>query len=159
MKNDQFDALTCLLASAASRRAALQAVVTAGLAAAGIAATPRVSGAQDATPAAARAQAALDALDADTRDAIARALWQNELRAEDVPADVLTQVLGPKNSNEAFGQRIGARLLALIAEPTSFVQSHVDRYEAMLPLCASLSAHQAYVMSNLMGPEASKGYR
>ena len=163
MKNDQFDALTRLLASAGSRRAALRGAVTAGLAAAGIAAMPRVAGAQDATPAAtpvaAGAQAGLDALDAETRDAIARALWQTQLRAEDVPADVLTQVLGPKNSNEAFAARIGAHLLGLIAEPTSFVQSQADRYEAMLPLCTSLSAHQAYVMANLLGPEASKGYR
>lgn len=120
---------------------------------------PRVSGAQNATPTAEGAQAGLDALDADTRDAIARALWQTELRAEDVPADVLTQVLGPKNSNEAFGQRIGAHLLTLIAAPTSFVQSQADRYESLLPLCTSLSAHQAYVMANLLGPEASKGYR
>lgn len=159
MKYDQFDAFTRLLASATSRRAGLQAVVTAGLAAAGIAATPRRSSAQNATPAADGAQAGLDAFDADTRDAIARALWQTELRAEDVPPEILSQVLDPKNSSEAFGLRIGAHLLGLIAEPSSFVQSYAPRFETMLPFSKSLSAHQAYVMSNLMGPEASKGYR
>ena len=159
MKTEPFDVLSRLLASATSRRQTLQAMVTTGLAAAGVAGTSRHSAAQQATPTIEGAQAGLDALDPDTRQAIARALWQDELRAEDVPADVLAQVLGSKNTSEAFGQRISAHLLGLIAEPTSFVQSYADRYEAMLPLSTSLSAHQAYVMCNLIGPEASKGYR
>lgn len=173
MRTDNFDALTRLLASGASRRATLRAMFASGLAATGLdlAAAPRLAGAQVASPAAtpaaspaatsagSAAQAGLDAFDADTRDAIARALWKTELLAEDVPPEILARILDPKNSNEAFGARVGAHLLELIARPPSFVQSYASRYEAMLPLCTSLSAHQAYVMSNLIGPEATMGYR
>lgn len=167
MRSDDFDALTRLLALGASRRATLRAMFTSGLVATGLATAPQRVGAQEASPAAtpaatptgSAAQASLDALDADTRQAIARALWKDELIADDVPPEILAKILDPKNSNKAFGARTGAHLLGLIAEPTSFVQSYSSRYETMLPFCTSLSAHQAYVMSHLIGPEATKGYR
>lgn len=163
MNSEQFDAFSRLLASSSSRRAALRRLGVASVAAAGLRAVSRSGSAQEATPAASsaisEAQAALDALDPDTRDSIARALWQTELRAEDLEPDILAKILDPKNSNEAFGLRNGAHLLSLIAEPTSFVQSYAPRYETLLPYCESLSPHQAYIMANLMGPEAAKGYR
>jgi predicted secreted hydrolase len=141
-------------------------MMASGLAATGLAAGTSIGQAQVATPAATpvgdSAQAAfdaLDALDADTRDAIARALWNPDLSVADIPPDVLARILDPKNSNQAFGARVAAHLLQLIAQPTSFVQSYAPRYETMLPYCSSLSAHQAYVMSNLIGPEATIGYR
>ncbi len=163
MKTDTFDALTRMISTGASRRDALRALMASGLAASGLTAASSATKAQVATPGATpagdTAQAAFDALDADTRDAIARALWNPDLKVADIPADILANVLDPRNSSQAFGARVGAHLLQLIAQPTSFVQSYAPRYETMLPYCSSLSAHQAYVMSNLIGPEATIGYR
>jgi predicted secreted hydrolase len=162
MKSYQFDAFSRLLAQSASRRGALRAIGGASLAAVGLTTGTTLTRAQDATPAASPAtsdtQAALDALDNDTRDAIARALWQTELRAEDVPPEILTQILDPKNSNEAFALRFAAHLLELIAEPSSFVQSYAPRFETMLTHSQSLNAHQAYIMENLIGPEGARGF-
>ncbi len=164
MKSEQFDAFSRILARSESRRSAIRKIAGVGLGTAGLAASSRISLAQDATPVAGPvalgvAQAALDALDPDTKDSIARAIWKTELKAEDLDPEILAKILDPKNSNEAFGARLGARLLELIAEPTSFVQSHAERYETLLPYCASLSPHQAYIATNLLGVEQSKGYR
>ena len=164
MKSTQFDAISKLVARSSSRRAALRAFM---LGTAGIAASSRFAGAQDATPQSSSnqapgsnvAQAVLDRLDPDTRDSIARALWQPGLRVEDLDPDILAKIVDPKNSNEAFGTRLGLRILELIATPTSFVQSYQERYETLLPYCASLSPHQAYIAANMLGPQNSRGYR
>jgi predicted secreted hydrolase len=161
MNTDRFDALSRSLARLASRRSALRAAGIAGAATAIVRRTH--SGAsQSATPRSASspatAQDGLDALDPETRDSIARSIWQTELRSEDISADILQKILDPKNSKEAFGARTAAHLLTLIAEPSSFVQSYAERYETLLTYCQSLSPHQAYVAANLIGIEASKGY-
>jgi predicted secreted hydrolase len=110
--------------------------------------------------AAAGAQAGLDALDPDTKDAIARVLWTtvDALTVDDIPPDALAQILGPKNSNTAFGLRMGARLLELIAQPISFVQSNSPRFEMLATVAQSLTAHQAYLVSILIGGEQSRGF-
>ena len=152
------------LQASVSRREALRRL--GGAASAGVAgASWRSARAQDATPAAtplsiADAQAQLDALDPDTRDSLARALWLPELRADALSPELLASILAAKNSNEAFGLRMGARLLELIATPISFVPGDAEeRLATLLPYCASLSPHQAYIMTNLIGNEAAEGYR
>ena len=142
-----------------SRRAALARLGAASIAALGFASRARRAGAQDATPGAmAEDQARLDALDADTRDSLARALWSTELRAEELTPELLSSVLDPKNSNDAFGLRMGVRLLDLMASPVSFLPGDEERYATLIPYCDSLSPHQAYVMSNLLGPAGTQGY-
>ncbi|MGH2548806.1 MAG: lipocalin-like domain-containing protein, partial [Thermomicrobiales bacterium] len=162
MRGSVIDELSRILASSSSRRTALRRTGGLGLAATGVAGFSRAGLAQEASPVAgtvpAGAQDVLDALDDDTRDSIARALWLTELRAEDIAPDILSKIIDPKNSNQAFGLRSGAHLLALIAEPSSFVQSYSERYETLLTYCASLSPHQAYILANLIGIESSKGY-
>lgn len=160
MQDQQFDALTRFVSRVESRRALLRNAGAAGLATLGLAPMPGVF-AQDATPVAdATAQAGLDALDPDTKDAIARALWTttSDLTVADVPPAALEHILGPKNTNAAFGVRMGARLLELIAQPLSFVQSYAPRYEMLATVSQSLTAHQAYLVSNLIGPEVSRGF-
>lgn len=142
-----------------SRRAALAQLGATGLAALGLTARTGQVSAQDATPPAnAEAQALLDALDPDTRDSLARALWNHELRAKDLSAETLAGILDAKNGNQAFGQRMQVRLLELMATPVSFLPGDEECYAALLPYCTSLSPHQAYVMTNLLGPETSQGY-
>jgi predicted secreted hydrolase len=167
MQDQRFDALTQFISRVESRRALLRGAGAAGLAAVGLTRMPAGLLAQDATPvaspmadAATGAQAGLDALDPDTKDAIARALWTttDALTVDDIPPDALVQILGPKNSSTAFGLRMGARLLELIAQPLSFVQSYSPRYEALATVAQSLTAHQAYLLSNLIGPEQSRGF-
>jgi len=142
-----------------SRRAALAQLGGAGIAALGFATRTGEVSAEDATPQAnSDTQALLDALDPDTRDSLARALWGHELRAEDLSPETLATILDVRNSNQAFGQRMGVRILELMAAPVSFLPGDEERFAVLLPYCASLSPHQAYVMSNLLGPEASQGY-
>ncbi len=167
MQDERFDALTRFISRVESRRALIKGAGAVGLASVGLAKMPALSLAQDASPvaspmadAATGAQAGLDALDPDTKDAIARVLWttSDALTVADIPPDALSQILGPKNSNTAFGLRMGARLLELIAQPLSFVQSYSPRYEELATVSQSLSAHQAYLLSNLIGPEQSRGF-
>ena len=95
--------------------------------------------AQDATPPVADQaddlQARLDALDPDTRDNLARALSVLELRADLLTPDQARAILGAKNSNEAFGQRMSQRLIELAIDPPSFVAnadaSAMPRYSRM----------------------------
>jgi predicted secreted hydrolase len=156
------DELARIVATSSTRRTALRRAGGLGVAAAGLAGGERMARAQEASPVAGdalvQAQEALDALDPETRESIARALWQTELKAADLDPEVLAKILDPKNSNQAFGYRLGAHLLSLIAEPSSFVQSYADRYETLLTYCSSLSPHQAYIAANLVGIESSKGY-
>jgi predicted secreted hydrolase len=160
-----FDRLTRRVAGVSlSRRLAIGRLGGAALAAIGLAKRGQSTVAQDATPPGtnqvlAEAQDRLDALDADTRDSLARALWATELRAEDLTEGQLGAVLSEKNSNEAFGQRMGIHLIELAVSPPSFVPDAADRYAAFYPYCSSLSAHQAYAMRGLLGPEQSQGYQ
>jgi predicted secreted hydrolase len=167
MHDQRFDALTQFISRVESRRAMLKGAAAAGLAAVGLSKMPAISLAQEASPvaspmadAAAGAQAGLDALDPDTKDAIARVLWTtvDALTVEDVPPDALAQILGPKNSNTAFGLRMGARLLELIAQPISFLPSSAPRFEKLATVAQSLNAHQALLVAMLMGGEMSRGF-
>lgn len=165
MQDRQFDSFTRFLSRAESRRALLRQAGVAGLAAIGLDRLGSTALAQDASPVAspgadpmAAAQAAFDALDPETKDAVSRALWTTNITADQIPPDILAQVIGPKNSNAAFGMRMGARILELLAQPTSFVQSYGPRYEKLATVAQSLTAHQSYLVSNLIGPEGSRGY-
>ncbi len=159
MQDHRFDALTRFVSRAESRRSLLRTAGAAGLAAIGLDRLP--AAAQEGTPSAeavSDAQAAFDALDPETKDAVSRALWTTNITADQIPAEVLEQIIGPKNSNAAFGARVGARILELIAEPASFVQSYAPRYERLLSVSESLTAHQAYLVGDLIGLEGSRGY-
>ena len=159
----RFDHLSRLLVNpAVSRRAAIARLTGAVLATLGLAARHMPVGAQDATPPPealdADAQALLSALDPDTRDSLARALWSTELRAADLSPEVLASLLDAKNSNAAFGHRMQMRLLDLAIWPPSFVPGDEERFATLYPLAASLSPHQAYAMTNLLGGETVLGY-
>jgi predicted secreted hydrolase len=163
MDQSRFDLVAKSLATAATRRAAFRRLGGAGLASLGLAGRARSAAARPAPsaipPVQADPQTLLDALDPDTRDSIARALWTDELRADDLEPEILTKLNDPKNSNAAFGTRTGIRILELINDPTSYVPSYLERHTTLLPLCKSLSPHQAYIVANLLGPENTKGYR
>lgn len=105
-----------------------------------------------------KSQAGLDHLDQETKQNIARALWLPELKASELPEDLLTHLSSEKNSSKAFGQRMQVRLKELLSHRDSFTPSYRKRYEAFLEHVSSLTPHQAYVMANLLGPESCRGY-
>lgn len=161
MEDHRFDAVARFISRVESRRSLLRQAGAAGFAAIGLTAFSEGAGAQDATPTALvmpDARVAFDALDPETKDAISRALWTTNITPDQIPPDLLEQIIGPKNSNEGFGLRMGARILELLAQPDSFVQSYAVRYEQLTTIAQSLTAHQAYLVSNLIGPEGSRGY-
>lgn len=63
-----------------------------------------------------------------------------------------------KNSPQAFGTRMRYRLQDLIANPYSFVPSYAARYKLFQQYCDTLTPHQAYAMSMLLGPDNVRGY-
>ena len=82
-----------------------------------------------------------------------------DLRAEQLPPDVLARLTSPANSNRAFGERMQYRLQRMLRYPDSFTPSYKRRYQTLLRHADSLSPHQAYAMTaTLLGPDSSKGY-
>ncbi|MGI8406065.1 MAG: lipocalin-like domain-containing protein [Thermomicrobiales bacterium] len=118
-------------------------------------ATPATHSHDPATP---TVEVGLDALDDETKDNIAQALWLPEWDEAAIADDILQQLTSAKNSNKAYGERMTARLRALIDDPETFTPSHAARYEAFLDAFDSLSPHQAYVMSNLLGPDSAHDF-
>lgn len=167
MDGRRFDELARTLAARTSRRGLLRTGATAGIAGGfavlgrGKASAAPIGGAFRAPAARSQlddAQAVIDAMDPETRQGIARALWTTELVADDLPADTLAAIIDPKNSNAAFGERFRTYVSSLLAEPDSFTRSYERGYSTYLDYAESLSPHQAYAMRNLLGADASRGY-
>ena len=97
-------------------------------------------------------------LDQETKDNVARALWLPAFDPSLVPQDILSHLNSPENAGEAFGRRMGARLKRLLARSNSFTPSYEDRYKVLIEHSSSLNAHQAYVMTNLLGLDSNRGY-
>lgn len=159
------EVLAKILEARASRRHALHGVGAAAIGAAlayrgadaaalGNAAAHRALR-QQATPAGATG---LDALDAETRDNIAQALWLFAWDPGAIPPDIRARLASKQNSNAAFGERMAARLRGLIEKPETFTPSHTARYEAFLPHCDALSPHQVYSLANLLGPDSARDF-
>ena len=137
-----------------TRRATLRTISRGGL----LAAVNAVAGpsARFSRPAAAHAVA--ESLDPDTADSITRALWLPESGIDRLPADVVARLADPKNANRAFGERMAYRLRELLAHPDTFLPSYEQRYQTLLTFCDTLSPHQAYAMSGLLGGDKSRGF-
>ena len=152
-------AIARILETQATRRHAFHGVGASSLALAlGLAGQAARAG--QAPPAAASpvAGGGLEALDAETKDNIAQALWLPEWDETAIPAEVREMLASEKNSPRAYGERMAARLRALIDEPETFTPDHGPRYEALLQHCEALSPHQAYAMANLLGPDVAQGF-
>ena len=163
MDHKRLHTVARLLERPATRRHAFHGIGASGLALAlaarGVSA--RVPAGSSATPAAtpqATPLAGLDALDAETKDNVAQALWLPEWDEAAIPDEISQQLASAKNSNAAYGERMAARLHALIDEPETFTPSYADRYEAFLSSVGSLSPHQVYALSNLIGPDGAREF-
>jgi predicted secreted hydrolase len=160
MNPKRLETLAHVMRSKATRRQALHSMGMSGLAAA-----LAVRGASAASSNSARYQstpvtgAGLDALDERTRDSIAQALWLDTWDESQIPDETLKTLASGKNSNSAFGERMTARLQALIDDPETFTPSYADRYEGFLEHTQSLSPLQVYAMSNLLGPDNAKNFQ
>jgi predicted secreted hydrolase len=100
-----------------------------------------------------------DGLDDETKDNIARALWMTRFEEDQLPKGTLDRLVSDKNSNKAFGERMQYRLRDLLNHPDSFTTSYSKRYEMLIEHSRSLSPHQAYAMSDLLGLDSSRGYQ
>jgi len=155
--------LAAVMRHRASRRQTLHAL---GLSALALAQVQRIAGATarsahqiTSTPVTTTDDASgLDALDDLTKDFIAQALWLDEWDTSKIPAPVLEKLASGKNSNRAFGERMTARLQALIDDPETFTPSYADRYAEFLEHTGSMSPLQVYAMSNLLGPDNAKDF-
>ena len=101
------------------------------------------------------------ALDAETLANVAQALWLDEWDMAKVPAETVDAVVAAKNRGDAFAERMLVRLQALIDDPETFTPSYATRYDAfgdILREAGTQSAHQAYAMTSLLGPDASRAF-
>lgn len=163
MNPKRLETLATIMRQKASRRHALHSMGLSGLA---LALAARGNGAvarqAASTPATAVASpvgsSSLEALDESTKDFIAQALWLDEWDEAQIPADILEALGSDKNSNQAFGERMATRLRALVDDPQTFMPSYADRYLGFLEHVESLSPHQVYAMSNLLGPDNAKDF-
>lgn len=161
--NARLETLSTVMRHKASRRHALHGIGASGLALAlatrGAGAASLTSDAVAATPAASASAAhGLDALDALTRDYIAQALWLDAWDEAQIPTPILQKLASDKNSNRAFGERMKARLQALVDDPETFTPSYADRYTEFLEHVDSMNPHQVYAMSNLLGPDNARNF-
>lgn len=62
------------------------------------------------------------------------------------------------NSDAAFGERMRYRLQDMIDNPYSFLPSYEKRYETLLANAQSLTPHQAYAMTALLGQDSTRLY-
>ena len=106
-----------------------------------------------------KTQEILDRVDQETLDNIAQALWLPELKTDQLPQNILACLVSEKNSNKAFGERMQFRLRDMLAHPDSFTPSYRKRYKTFLQYTTALTPHQAYVMTNLLGMDSSRGYQ
>lgn len=97
-------------------------------------------------------------LDAETADNIARALWTQTFEPAELAPGIADRIDDPKNSPAAFGDRMRGYLKDLSERKLSFVPSFGRRYEFLGEHAATLTAHQAYAMSNLLGSNTVEGY-
>src|SRR2546421_4975895 len=63
-----------------------------------------------------------------------------------------------RNSEAAFGARMRYRLRDMIDNPYSLLPSYEKRYETLLAYAQSLTPHQAYAMTMLLGQDSARLY-
>jgi predicted secreted hydrolase len=98
------------------------------------------------------------AIDADTADQIARALWMPAFDPAAIPSSIQERLSERKNSPAAFGERMRAYLAQLMQRHNAFIPSYRKRYEFFTAHSVELTPHQAYIMSNLLGLDTVDGY-
>lgn len=101
----------------------------------------------------------LNHLDEKTKDNIAKALWLPDLKADELPKEILDRLISDRNNNKSFGQRMQYRLKEMLDHPESFTPNYRKRYQTLINHSSSLSPHQAYVMSIFLGLDSSRGYK
>lgn len=150
------------LRAQANRRQAIHSVGMSGMALLLASRTSGVSAQLEATPAVAAItpppKAGPDGLDDRTKDYISQALWMDSWEESALTEEQHAAIFSEKNSNAAMGERMRVRLQELIDDPETFTPSYADRYSAFLEYCDSMSPHEVYAMSNLLGPDNAKNF-
>lgn len=98
-------------------------------------------------------------LSSETLENVARVLWMPEYNPSEVPENIYQRLNAFENSPGAFGERMSLRLEELIANPDSCSPDFADRYSAFLEYTSSMSAHEAYATTTLLGLDSSRGYK
>lgn len=101
----------------------------------------------------------ISVLPQDTKENVARVLWQTKYDESKIPADVLQKLYSQKNLPDARGARTQKWLDDLMAQPDSCAPNYSERYQALKKHAGSLSGQQAYAVNLLLGSDSSRGYK
>ena len=101
----------------------------------------------------------ISVLPQDTKENVARVLWQTKYDESKIPADVLQKLYSQKNLPDARGARTQKWLDDLMAHPDSCAPNYSERYQALKKYTGSLSGQQAYAVNLLLGSDSSRGYQ
>lgn len=74
------------------------------------------------------------------------------------PIDTQAADDADRNSDAAFGARMRHRLQDMLANPYSFLPGYEERYQTLLAHAQSLTPHQAYAMTMLLGEDSARLY-
>lgn len=94
-----------------------------------------------------------------TKKNIADALWLDKFDESKLPNQILQAINDPKNSNQAFGERIRNYMAWLRDHQLSHNPSYTKRYNTLIDDIGDLSAQQAYIASTFfVGNNGTQGY-
>jgi len=97
-------------------------------------------------------------LSLETQLNVARVLWMDSYNPNGIPPNIRQRLNSQINSPEAFGERMLTRLNDLITNPDSCTPNYTPRYETFEEFTTTMSPHEAYVTTILLGPTSSRGY-
>lgn len=104
-------------------------------------------------------QAAIDALDEETRTNVAQALWLDSFDIAELAPEIIARLADPSNAPSAHGDRMRRFIGYLLEHPVSRTPSYRKIYRELLKHCDELSPHQAYVIqTGFLGPASTVGY-
>lgn len=73
-------------------------------------------------------------------------------------AFIRNMIESEKNSDAAYGARMRYRLQDMLDNPYSFLPSYKERYQTLAGYAESLTPHQAYAMTMLLGRDSTRLY-
>ena len=102
---------------------------------------------------------AVASFDAATKTSIADALWLRTFDPAQIPEEVLAGLADPKNSPQAFGDRMRRYLTYLIDHPLSHTPDRNKIYQRLLNFCETMSPQQSYaIQTSFLGAPSTVGY-
>jgi len=98
-------------------------------------------------------------LSSETLSNVAHVLWLDSYDPSEIPVEIQQRLNDQINSPEAFGERMLTLFEDLITDPDSCTPNYTPRYETFEEFTATMSPHEAYATTILLGPTSSRGYK